>query len=179
MLEEIYRVMGLPVPTLDKATTPSQDALIPMVVSTGLPDLVLPLADLGQLANMKPDFAALSKLCTQLDAVGVHAFAIDARSGWVHARNFAPLLGIDKEAATGTGNGALGYYLHRHGLLKTGQMLHVLQGEAMGRPSEVMVQVLEEAGQTKVRVGGRAVTLITGELHLPAAVRTPEVHPDR
>ena len=98
--------------------------------------------------------------------VGVHAFTINTQDGCVHARNFAPLYEIDEEAATGTSNGALAYYLYDYGLLKAETLLTVIQGEKMGRPSRIQAQV-SVAGETpQVRVGGTAVTLARGEILL-------------
>jgi PhzF family phenazine biosynthesis protein len=129
------------------------------IVSAGLPDILMPLADEGVLAALNPDFAALAKLSERLDVVGVHAFTTSSRDGLVHTRNFAPLFGIDEEAATGTSSGALAYYLYRDGLLKVGDEITFVQGEAMGRPSKIAAR----AGDV-VYVGGRAVLLAKGEL---------------
>lgn len=52
-------------------------------------------------------------------------------------RNFAPLYGIDEEAATGTANGALTEYLYWQGILKDEDQSLYLQGESMGRPSKI------------------------------------------
>lgn len=50
-------------------------------------------------------------------------------------RNFAPLYGIDEEAATGTSNGALTYYLHSQGRISEQDVNTFIQGESMGKPS--------------------------------------------
>ncbi len=44
---------------------------------------------------------------------GVHALTLDTKEGIAESRNFCPLYGIDEEAATGTSNGALTYYLFK------------------------------------------------------------------
>lgn len=49
--------------------------------------------------------------------VGVHAFTRDTKEGIAESSNFCPLYGIDEEAATGTSNGALTYYLFNNHVL--------------------------------------------------------------
>ena len=71
----------------------------------------------------------------------------------IHARNFAPLYDIDEEAATGTSNGALVYYLYRHGLVEPDKVYTVVQGEKMGRPSMISAQVILKDSQPFVKVG--------------------------
>ena len=51
--------------------------------------------------------------------------------------NYAPLYDIPEECATGTSNGALTYYLYLRGAVKPEQENVFLQGEHMGRPSEI------------------------------------------
>ncbi|GIN23094.1 PhzF family phenazine biosynthesis protein [Siminovitchia fordii] len=68
--------------------------------------------------------------------VGVHAFTRDTKEGIAESSNFCPLYGIDEEAATGTSNGALTYYLfNNHVLNEFNQEYSFLQGLSVGRPS--------------------------------------------
>ena len=46
------------------------------IVSTGLPDLIMPVADVDALNALRPDMDALSALSSQLAVTGVHAFAL-------------------------------------------------------------------------------------------------------
>ena len=91
---------------------------------------------------------------------------MNTADGMIHARNFAPLYDIDEEAATGTSNGALVYYLYRHGLVELDKVYTVVQGEKMGRPSMISAQVILKDSQPFVKVGGPAVTLVRGEIEL-------------
>ncbi len=161
--EKLYQVMGLS--SAEQGTTKvRQLTFFARKVSTGLVDIMLPVKSQAELDNIAPDFKALSQLSRQYDVVGVHAFTANTDDGKVHARNFAPLYDIDEEAATGTSNGALAYYLYSYGYLKQDQILEVIQGEKMGRPSQIMAQVIVEDGKERVKVGGRAVILAKGEL---------------
>lgn len=164
-LEELYRIMGL-----DPAVRP--EGLFPELVSTGLPDIMMPVPDQAALASIRPDFPALSALSDRYQVTGVHAFSVAeewgaaGEAGTVHCRNFAPLYEIDEEAATGTSNGALTYYLYTHGLISAGAETRFVQGEAMDRPSLILSRLTAEGDQVKIMVGGSAVVLACGEIML-------------
>lgn len=167
-IDELYGIMGITpekqgeVLTGDKAGT----ILIPEMISTGLPDIMLPVRNEKDLAAISPDFPALSKLSQRYEVVGVHAFTVHAGDGAVHCRNFAPLYDIDEEAATGTSNGALTYYLYKNGLLKEGTDNLFIQGEAMDRPSKIRSRLTADTGSVAIQVGGMAVILAAGEINL-------------
>lgn len=130
--------------------------LHPAMVDTGLPDIMMPLANPALLAALKPDMEAISALSKRLNVTGVHAFAI--ASDGVHCRNFAPLYGIDEESATGTSNGALTYYLYRRGLVQPDATNLFIQGEAMGKPSKIYSRLsVSRDRSVSIRVGGSAV----------------------
>lgn len=131
--------------------------LRPAMVSSGLPDIMMPIATRELLAALKPDMDAITELSKKLNVTGVHAFVPGDGEICAYVRNFAPLYGIDEEAATGTANGALTYYLYRRGLVKSGEVNRFLQGEAMGRPSEIRSRLEANADQILIRVGGHAV----------------------
>ena len=155
-MKELYRIMaGRDMETVQELPVE--------IISTGLPDIILPLASVEELQSLKPDMQALAKLSKELEVTGVHAFAIANDNYTAHVRNFAPLYGIDEESATGTANGALSYYLFRHGIAKEGDRCTYLQGEAMGRASEISAQI-ETGG--KIKVGGNAAIMASGELLL-------------
>ncbi len=131
------------------------------IISTGLPDIIMPVGSLEDLNHLRPDMAALSDLSRELDVTGVHAFAIADDSYTAHVRNFGPLYGIPEESATGTANGALTYYLQRRGLIMAPAECRFLQGEAMGRPS-VVATALDNDGS--IRVGGQSRIIAIGDL---------------
>ena len=79
-------------------------------------------------------------------------------------RNFCPLYGIDEEAATGTSNGALTYYLYKNNVInKFNKEYSFLQGHNMGRPSVITTKLINEENP-RVMVGGKAVILTKGEI---------------
>ena len=131
------------------------------IISTGLPDIMMPVMSLEALNALQPDMDALSDLSRQLDVTGVHAFAITGDGYTAHVRNFGPLYGIPEESATGTANAALTHYLHRQGIINAPAECRFLQGEAMKRPS-VIVTVLHVDGN--INVGGQYCIIARGEL---------------
>ena len=159
--EELYAAYGL---TL--ADRPA--GLEPQAVSTGLMDILLPVQTLETLDKAVQNEAEVTRLSEHYDVVGVHMFCPNTPDAAAHCRNFAPLYAIPEEAATGTSNGALTYYLYRRGLIQAGADNRFVQGEKMGKPSEILSRITGDGSGVKVRVGGRALItlkceLITGE----------------
>ena len=133
------------------------------VVSTGLPDIMMPMASVDALNAMRPDMAALAAYSIELDVVGVHAFALSDDGYTAHVRNFGPRYDIPEESATGTANAALTHYLQRRGLVNRGDDCRFLQGETMGRPSVVATTVDPDG---VIWVGGSSCIVAKGELLL-------------
>ena len=135
------------------------------IISTGLPDIIMPVASVDKLNELKPDMDALTALSRELGVVGVHAFAVTDDEYTAHVRNFAPLYEIPEESATGTANAALTHYLHRHGIVAAPATCRFLQGEVMGRPSVVTTAIGHDGS---IRVGGDSIIVARGELVLRA-----------
>ena len=142
------------------------------VVSSGNSMLMTPLAERATLHALSPDFQALASLCEDVRAQGCFAFTLDAEPGvFSHARMFGPVLGINEDPVTGTAYGPLGIYLVRNALTRhdgSSMRFRARQGEAMGRPGTVSVEVaIERGAAVRVRVGGRAVVAFEAKLNLP------------
>jgi len=120
----------------------------PAIVSTGLKDILIPVMDRQTLNKIEPQFDLISKVSKSNDVGGYHVYTID--KGQIYARNFAPLVGINEECATGTSNGALGALLFKENI-RNGYF-DVLQGEAMNELSQICVYVDDNG----VKVGGKA-----------------------
>lgn len=134
----------------------------PEIVSTGLPDIILPIKEKDILDNIQMDPCELSYFCKDLNIIGVHAFHMPkSNSDKIYARNFAPLVGINEESATGTANGALIYYLKKNNLINKNEIV-VKQGEVLNRPSEIFCYIEEKNGIYSVNVGGRANITMEG-----------------
>ena len=152
-IDSLCSIMGAaPVPRAD----------LPIeIISTGLPDIILPVADVEALNRLCPDMDALARMSCDLDVTGVHAFALADDGYTAHVRNFGPRYNIPEESATGTANGALTHYLHRNGLLPCPADCRFLQGEAMGRPS-IVATTIDKDGS--IRVGGQSRIIAKGDL---------------
>jgi PhzF family phenazine biosynthesis protein len=131
-------------------------AIPPARAYAGAWHLVLAVREPARLAALDYDFAALKALMlaeglTTLQLVhreDAHAFT---------ARNPFPVGGIVEDPATGAAAAALGGYLRDAGLLAAPATLVIRQGETMGRPSRLEVDVPGEGGivvrGTAVRMG--------------------------
>ena len=138
--------------------------VMPEIISTGLPDIILPIKEKDILDNLDVDFSKLETVCKELNVIGVHAFYLPKdESKLVYTRNFAPVVGIREEAATGTANGALLYYLKKNKLLKDNNII-AMQGEALNRPSRIHLKIEECCGRQIVKVGGTAKIVMEGIL---------------
>lgn len=140
-----------------------------MVVSTGLPVLIVPVRTLTAVRSIVPDAAAIVELCGRLGANGIMVFTTVTVEPFaaVHTRMFAPSIGILEDPATGSASGAMGAYLVHNGLVEVGPMTELIveQGYEIARPSRILVQVESEddAIQT-VKVGGQCVMVVKGTL---------------
>ncbi len=146
-------VLGLP----DDAVTGA-----PRVVSTGLPTVVVPLADRTALTDVAVDRPAYDAVVDEYGAKNVLAFCHDPRdpANDLAARVFAPAHGVPEDPATGSSNGCLAAYLAR----RDGEVAAwVEQGYEMGRPSRLGIEA--DADGVTVRVGGRVVPVGRGRLH--------------
>ena len=115
--------------------------------------LVLAVANAGTLARLAYDFERLKALML---ADGLTTLQLVWREDPVvfHARNPFPVGGVVEDPATGAAAAALGGYLRDAGLLDAADSILILQGEAMGRPSRLQVDVPATGG---IVVRGTAV----------------------
>lgn len=141
------------------------EGLEPSAVSTGLCDILLPVRTEEALERAVQDEAKVTQLSCRWGVVGFHMFCLGTRPGeTARCRNFAPLYAIAEEAATGTSNGALTYYLYRRGLLAPGAENRFIQGVGMGRPSEILSRLELAGDRVNVRIGGQAVISLRLEI---------------
>lgn len=145
----------------------------PQVISTGLPDLIVPVTSREALLSMRPNMAALVDFCNARKIISVHCFSLETLdpAATVHCRDFSPAVGVPEESATGTASGATGCYLVLKRLVKVEEPVTRIiceQGNILKRPSIIRVEVESKAGRvTSVRVGGSAVTAIKGKIRIP------------
>jgi trans-2,3-dihydro-3-hydroxyanthranilate isomerase len=127
------------------------------------------LAEVQSLDAGKLNTLALDRACQASgarDCVMVFVRETERPDTTVHARMFAPALGVPEDPATGSANGALGAYLVHHRAVEiTEPTTYIVseQGAEMKRPSTLYVEV-DSAGEevTAVRVGGQVVPVAEG-----------------
>lgn len=137
------------------------------VASTGEPFLIVPVTYLQPLLNANPVDAAIDAICDEVGATGIYAFTFDALDpeSTLHGRAFASPVGITEDPVTGTASAATGAYLRRMNAFggELPEEMVFEQGHAMDRPGTVRVRVGDD-----VRIGGRAVTALDGDVAVPS-----------
>ena len=165
-MEDLYHIaktLGLPKYQIADTKAPI------MVVSTGLPVVIVPVRTLTAVRSIEPDGAAIVEMCERFGTNGIMVYTTMTveDTATVHARMFAPAIGILEDPATGSASGAMGAYLVHNGLVEVGPLTEVIveQGYEIGRPSRILVQVEsdDDAIQT-VKVGGQVVMVVEGTL---------------
>ena len=121
--------------------------------------------DRETLLRARQNETLVAELSRRQKVTGVHMFCLGDKSCTAWCSNFAPLYDIPEECATGTSNGALPYYLYRYGLVQPDRENVFIQGEHMRRPSEIRSRLTVEKGDALIRVGGRAVLSLSGEIY--------------
>lgn len=135
-------------------------------------DLLLPVRDLATLRALEPDMRRLGALRSGQQARGVCVVSretVDPGSG-THCRFFAPHYGLPEDIVTGSVHSALGVWLVEAGALAaTGGRARFTgeQGDGLGRPGRLEVEMTVDGGRvSRVRVGGQAVTVLSGSLRV-------------
>jgi trans-2,3-dihydro-3-hydroxyanthranilate isomerase len=137
--------------------------LEPEHVSTGIFNLMVPLRNRAALGKISMNMIELRKLLGK-NATMAYCFT-SGGNGKVFSRGMLPWDPYE-DAATGSAAGSLGAYLVRHGKLSPGHMLSLLQGEEMGRPSHIEVEVTQSGKKLVPRVSGAAVKVFEGTIQV-------------
>lgn len=141
------------------------------VVSTGVPQMMVPVRSLAEVQDLDPsrlNLASLNRVCRSYhtDSVMIFTFETESPESTVHVRMFAPLAGVLEDPATGSANGALGAYLVHHRAVPLSKpTVHILseQGLEIDRPSKLFVEVdISGKEPVAVRVGGQVVPVAEG-----------------
>lgn len=112
----------------------------PHVAFAGNDHLILAAATRERLATLDYDFEALKSLMQTADWTTAQLFWPETEDR-IHARDPFPVGGVVEDPATGAAAAALGGYLREIGKVKTPRTLTIIQGEDMGRRSELKVHV--------------------------------------
>jgi trans-2,3-dihydro-3-hydroxyanthranilate isomerase len=165
----VFGRMTQPVPTVEPY--PDTDALLAALgversrlpiecYDNGVLHTFVALESFEDVARLRPDLNALA-------ALDVKANCFAGSGALWKLRMFAPSVGVNEDAATGSAAGPLACHLCRHGLVEWGEWIEISQGVEIGRPSTLFARA-DGAGDGIERVfcGGRAVVVARGEFRL-------------
>src|SRR5450432_453056 len=131
-------------------------------VSTGTPQLMIPVRGLEVLRRIALDIPAYTALRSQGDFFTAHLFCLEGVSAdaQTFARDFVLPPDLIEDPFTGSATGGMGAYLWHYGLLKTPTFI-AEQGHWMGRAGRANVEVVGPRDEiVTVKVGGQAVTVL-------------------
>lgn len=129
--------------------------LPPRIAYAGARHLVLAAATRERLARMDYDFDALRTLMLAHDLTTVALVWRESPTHF-HARNPFPVGGVVEDPATGAAAAAFGGYLRELDEVVPPVRITIRQGEDMGRPGLIDVDIGREGG---IRVSGHAVRM--------------------
>ena len=106
-LEKIANCLGLNLNTID-TNLPIQ------TVTTGFPALLIPITSLRAIQRININLPLLKEVLNEVEVDMIFPFTRETVNleNSIHARGFAPFIGISEDPATGSVSGALGYYLY-------------------------------------------------------------------
>ncbi|WP_405061730.1 PhzF family phenazine biosynthesis protein [Kribbella sp. NBC_01505] len=150
-LGDVLEILGWRADELDPA-------LPPYVAYAGARHLVLAVAGRERLAALAYDFDRLLAYMQERELTTLQLVWRESAEVF-HVRNPFPVGGVVEDPATGAAAAAFGAYLRELKLVEPPVTVLLHQGDDMGRPSRIQVEL--RPGDTRVRVSGTAVP-ITG-----------------
>jgi trans-2,3-dihydro-3-hydroxyanthranilate isomerase len=135
-------------------------------------DVLLAISGLYALRALRPDMAAIAALAS---AQGLRGLCMVSREtvepgSTSHCRFFAPHFGIPEDVVTGSVHSPLALWLAEAGVvaLDRGRAAFTAeQGDLVGRPGRLLIEMEGAGGAApRVRVGGSAVTVLSGSFSL-------------
>lgn len=136
-------------------------------------DLIIPCRSLRVLHLLSPDSGLVARAAAarQLRGLCLTTFETVEPASLIHSRFFAPHYGIPEDPVTGSVHASLAVYCWETGRVPAEEGRHRFtaeQGDALDRPGRLLVEIEVERGRVRaVRVGGAAVTVLSGTLVLP------------
>jgi PhzF family phenazine biosynthesis protein len=148
LVSEALSILGWKSANLDGSIPPAR-------AYAGAWHLVLAVADERRLARLDYDFDRLKALMLR-DGLTTLQLLWRERSDVFHSRNPFPVGGVIEDPATGAAAAAFGGYLREAKLVAVPTTILILQGEAMGRPSRLTVEIPTTGG---IVVTGTAIPI--------------------
>lgn len=134
-------------------------------VSTGTPQIMIPLKDHESLRKAILDIEKYTALRESSDFFSPHLFCLQGvETGVTFARHFGVPPDTMEDPFTGSATGGMAAYLWHHGLIESPTFI-AEQGHWMSRPGQAYVEVVGPRDDIQtVKVGGSAITVVRGEL---------------
>lgn len=142
--------------TLNWTPADLSSAVPPIRAYAGAWHLVLAVDRIERLNLLEYDFGALKSLMEREEFTTIQLVWRETDHVF-HSRNPFPVGGIIEDPATGAAAAALGGYLRERRLVQVPASIVIHQGQAMGRPSRLEVEIPEEGG---IVVSGTAVKIL-------------------
>jgi PhzF family phenazine biosynthesis protein len=130
--------------------------LPPRVGFAGAHHLVIAAGSRERLADLDYDFDRLAALMAARDWTTVQLVWREDATRF-HSRNPFPPGGVVEDPATGASAAAFGAYLRELGLVQPPATVTILQGEDLGRPGRLLVDI--HADRPEIDVTGEAVVI--------------------
>jgi len=134
-------------------------------VSTGTPQLMIPLKSHDSLRKAVLDIEKYTALRAKSDFFSPHLFCLQVvENGRTFARHFGVPPDTMEDPFTGSATGGMAAYLWHYGLIEEPEFI-AEQGHWMSRPGLADVEVVGPRNAIEtVKVGGSAVTVLRGTL---------------
>ncbi|PRS11587.1 PhzF family phenazine biosynthesis protein [Bacillus pumilus] len=161
-LEELSDMLGISSDRID----PSYPIKL---ANTGNWHLLVPMKTQQDIDQATPNLAALGKMNKEQNITTTHLYTFHTTKECdLYTRDFAPGIGIPEDPVTGAANGALAGYLYLEGIISQQEttLLHIAQGNAIGRPGILRITVIPNESKPVIKVAGAAVITIRGVLTL-------------
>jgi trans-2,3-dihydro-3-hydroxyanthranilate isomerase len=157
--EAVSRACGLAPDAMDPSL-PIQ------TVSTGLPQILVPLRSLTAMRTLSLDPKRVAEYVEKSDGQFFYFVSRETvdRSARLHARM---LFYNGEDPATGSAGGCAAAWMVAHGVAQPEERVLIEQGIEMNRPSRIFVRAGKKDNRViNVRVGGHAAEIMRGEVFL-------------
>jgi trans-2,3-dihydro-3-hydroxyanthranilate isomerase len=171
--ETLGAILSLPESGIGWPEEGNRLAAAPEVWSCGVPFTVVPVSGRDMLRQARVEMALWQGKMAGGKAPNLFVVCRDgAEAGVIHARMFAPALGVPEDAATGAAAAALAGFLAAIAPgARGGERWVIHQGAEMGRPAVIELEAeLRDGTATRVRVGGSTHPMGSGVVELPEGV---------
>lgn len=136
------------------------------IIDFGSRNAFIPIKEKSKLDSIRIDKKDLEIELEKNDIKGVHLFYLPGKdSRNVYVRHFSTINNLNEDPATGTANGSLIYLLKTRGLIEN-DTITAIQGEGIGRRSNIYCHIKENDNTYVVEVGGKGKVVLEGIINV-------------